>query len=51
MNVNFGLFPELTEDAGGKGKERGRLRKKALAVRALADLDRWLGPAEKVEAA
>lgn len=51
MNVNFGLFPELAEDAGGKGKERGRLRKKALAVRALADLDTWLEPTEKVEAA
>ena len=35
MNVNFGLFPEL---AG-----RGRDRKKALAQRALADLDAWLG--------
>jgi methylenetetrahydrofolate--tRNA-(uracil-5-)-methyltransferase len=51
MNVNFGLFPELSEDAGGKGKERGRLRKKALAVRALADLDTWLDPAEKEQAA
>jgi methylenetetrahydrofolate--tRNA-(uracil-5-)-methyltransferase len=51
MNVNFGLFPELSEDAGGKGKERGRLRKKALAVRALADLDTWLDPAENEQAA
>jgi methylenetetrahydrofolate--tRNA-(uracil-5-)-methyltransferase len=51
MNVNFGLFPELSEDAGGKGKERGRLRKKALAVRALADLETWLDPAEKEQAA
>ncbi|MCA3697562.1 methylenetetrahydrofolate--tRNA-(uracil(54)-C(5))-methyltransferase (FADH(2)-oxidizing) TrmFO [Aquidulcibacter sp.] len=51
MNVNFGLFPELSEDAGGKGKERGRLRKKALAVRALADLDTWLDPTEKERAA
>ncbi len=51
MNVNFGLFPELNEDAGGKGKERGRLRKKALAVRALADLDAWLDPSEKEQAA
>jgi methylenetetrahydrofolate--tRNA-(uracil-5-)-methyltransferase len=50
MNVNFGLFPELSEDAGGKGKERGRLRKKALAVRALADLETWLDPAEKEQA-
>jgi methylenetetrahydrofolate--tRNA-(uracil-5-)-methyltransferase len=51
MNVNFGLFPELSEDAGGKGKERGRLRKKALAVRALADLETWLDPLEKEQAA
>jgi methylenetetrahydrofolate--tRNA-(uracil-5-)-methyltransferase len=43
MNINFGLFPDLAEDAGGKGKERGRLRKKALADRALADLEIWLG--------
>ncbi len=35
MNVNFGLFPEI---AG-----RGRDRKQALAHRALADLDAWLG--------
>ncbi len=51
MNVNFGLFPELSEDAGGKGKERGRLRKKALAVRALSDLETWLEPEEKEQAA
>lgn len=51
MNVNFGLFPELSEDAGGKGKERGRLRKKALAVRALSDLEAWLQPSEKEQAA
>jgi methylenetetrahydrofolate--tRNA-(uracil-5-)-methyltransferase len=43
MNINFGLFPDLAEDVGGKGKERGRLRKKALADRALADLEVWLG--------
>jgi methylenetetrahydrofolate--tRNA-(uracil-5-)-methyltransferase len=42
MNVNFGLFPELEADPGGKGKERGRIRKKALADRALADLVPWL---------
>jgi methylenetetrahydrofolate--tRNA-(uracil-5-)-methyltransferase len=51
MNVNFGLFPEIenaptTDDAGRrlKGPERGRARKKALALRALADLDAWLAP-------
>jgi methylenetetrahydrofolate--tRNA-(uracil-5-)-methyltransferase len=36
MNVNFGLFPEL---AGARGRDR----KKAMAHRALADLDTWLG--------
>jgi|ERR1043166_1290430 methylenetetrahydrofolate--tRNA-(uracil-5-)-methyltransferase len=36
MNINFGLFPELTGS-------RGRDRKKAMAHRALADLDAWLG--------
>src|SRR4051812_44112199 len=39
MNVNFGLFPEL----GTSERARGRDRKKAMAHRALADLDRWLG--------
>lgn len=49
MNVNFGLFPPLEHadvDGSGrrpKGKERGQLRKQALAQRALADLARWLG--------
>jgi methylenetetrahydrofolate--tRNA-(uracil-5-)-methyltransferase len=36
MNVNFGLFPELS------GATRGRDRKKALSVRALSDLGTWL---------
>ncbi len=38
MNVNFGLFPEL---AGARGKDR----KKAMAHRAIADLEAWLGTA------
>ncbi len=48
MNINFGLLPpaEAAErDADGrrvKGKERGRAKKRAVAVRALADLERWL---------
>jgi methylenetetrahydrofolate--tRNA-(uracil-5-)-methyltransferase len=36
MNVNFGLFPELSG-------ARGRDRKKAMAHRALAHLETWLG--------
>jgi methylenetetrahydrofolate--tRNA-(uracil-5-)-methyltransferase len=44
MNVNFGLFPPIAEAAGGR---KGRLaRKPALAARALADLERWLGGRE-----
>ena len=39
MNVNFGLFPELPPSE----RARGRDRKKALAQRALADVDAWLG--------
>jgi len=36
MNVNFGLFPEL--------KARGKDRKRAMAHRAIADLETWLRP-------
>jgi methylenetetrahydrofolate--tRNA-(uracil-5-)-methyltransferase len=56
MNVNFGLFPPLqapSRDALGarlKGKERGAARKRALSVRALADLERWLAPAPRAAA-
>jgi methylenetetrahydrofolate--tRNA-(uracil-5-)-methyltransferase len=39
MNVNFGLFPELPASV----RIRGRDRKKAMAHRALTDLDAWLG--------
>ncbi|MCY3829572.1 MAG: FAD-dependent oxidoreductase, partial [Rhodospirillaceae bacterium] len=39
MNVNFGLMPAL--ETGGR-KLKGRMRKQAVARRALADLDRWL---------
>ncbi|MBL8570111.1 MAG: methylenetetrahydrofolate--tRNA-(uracil(54)-C(5))-methyltransferase (FADH(2)-oxidizing) TrmFO [Phreatobacter sp.] len=50
MNVNFGLFPPLTQ-APTKAEDGSRLRgtaktqarKKALSARALADLDIWLG--------
>jgi methylenetetrahydrofolate--tRNA-(uracil-5-)-methyltransferase len=37
MNVNFGLFPPLDT------RTRGKDRKKAMAHRALADFDTWLG--------
>jgi methylenetetrahydrofolate--tRNA-(uracil-5-)-methyltransferase len=36
MNVNFGLFPPISDDI------RGRERKKAYTSRALADFDGWL---------
>jgi methylenetetrahydrofolate--tRNA-(uracil-5-)-methyltransferase len=50
MNVNFGLFPPLTEAAPhdpqgrkfGRGSAKNLARKAALSARALADLDRWL---------
>jgi methylenetetrahydrofolate--tRNA-(uracil-5-)-methyltransferase len=51
MNVNFGLFPPLSEPAPNKGPDGERLRgnaktqarKKVLSARALADFDAWLG--------
>jgi methylenetetrahydrofolate--tRNA-(uracil-5-)-methyltransferase len=43
MNINYGLLPPLDAPAVGKGRgERGRARKRAMALRALADLDDWL---------
>lgn len=48
MNVNFGLFPPLAEDATaaaqGKKPPRGQDRKAMLTARALADLAVWLAP-------
>ncbi len=42
MNVNFGLFPEIdARDERGK-RIKGRERKKAVAQRALKDLENWL---------
>ena len=49
MNVNFGLFPPLDTPADGKRGPRGRERKRAQSVRALADLDAWLGTREAAE--
>jgi methylenetetrahydrofolate--tRNA-(uracil-5-)-methyltransferase len=40
MNVNFGLFPPLPSTPKAKAE-----RKPALAQRALADLEHWLGSA------
>jgi methylenetetrahydrofolate--tRNA-(uracil-5-)-methyltransferase len=46
MNVNFGLFPPIAALTGSRGKglraSRGFDRKRALAARALGDLERWL---------
>jgi len=56
MNVNFGLFPPLeaprTGDDGRrlKGKEKGVARKRAMALRALADLEAWLTPTANLAA-
>jgi methylenetetrahydrofolate--tRNA-(uracil-5-)-methyltransferase len=51
MNVNFGLFPPLNETVAfdaqgrkfGRGSAKNLARKSALSMRALADLDRWIG--------
>lgn len=43
MNVNFGLFPEPTDDRDERGRRiKGRERKKLYAVRARRDLADWL---------
>ena len=39
MNINFGLFPPIA------GTFKGKERKQAMAVRALADFDKWIAPA------
>ncbi len=49
MNVNFGLFPPIAERQGKRG-QKGLDRKRALAARALADLDLWLGRSASVAA-
>ena len=43
MNVNFGLFPPLLETTDRGRPLKGRERKQAMAWRALADTDAWLG--------
>ncbi|MGH1349870.1 MAG: methylenetetrahydrofolate--tRNA-(uracil(54)-C(5))-methyltransferase (FADH(2)-oxidizing) TrmFO [Methyloligellaceae bacterium] len=54
MNINYGLLPpiELPKPADGKrlrGKEKGRARKRAMSVRALNDIEQWLGIREAAE--
>jgi methylenetetrahydrofolate--tRNA-(uracil-5-)-methyltransferase len=57
MNVNFGLFPPIGQPASGPdgkrlvGKQKGIGRKRAIAQRALADLDRWLEQTRRLLAA
>jgi methylenetetrahydrofolate--tRNA-(uracil-5-)-methyltransferase len=43
MNVNFGLFPEMEIGKLPRGQDRGKSRKQAMARRAVAALDVWLG--------
>jgi methylenetetrahydrofolate--tRNA-(uracil-5-)-methyltransferase len=49
MNINYGLLPPMEaprrDDQGAKlpPAERGRAKKKAMSLRALAELDAWLG--------
>lgn len=57
MNVNFGLFPDIEDysktDPDGKrlrGKDKGKSKKMAQAVRALEDFDAWLAGAAVVAA-
>mgnify|MGYP001231132543 CR=1 FL=1 len=57
MNVNFGLFPDIGDFArtgeDGKrlrGKDKGRAKKMAQAIRALDDFNGWLAAQETVAA-
>jgi methylenetetrahydrofolate--tRNA-(uracil-5-)-methyltransferase len=52
MNINYGLMPPIEPQAvrGGKA-ERGRAKKRAVAQRALADLDAWAASAIATAAA
>ena len=49
MNINYGLLPPMEaprqDETGRKlpGPERGRAKKRLMSVRALADLEGWLG--------
>ncbi len=56
MNVNFGLFPPLTEAVVSpdgrrlRGPEKGAARKRALTERAKRDLETWLASDERAAA-
>ena len=57
MNINHGLLPPIEgpeHDADGKrlkGKDKGRAKKRTVAARALADVDRWLAEQQTGQAA
>ncbi|MCC6779240.1 MAG: methylenetetrahydrofolate--tRNA-(uracil(54)-C(5))-methyltransferase (FADH(2)-oxidizing) TrmFO [Hyphomicrobiales bacterium] len=57
MNVNFGLFPPLTQAVKSedgrrlRGTEKALARKRALTTRALADLGRWIADDSPAQAA
>ncbi|MEO0882365.1 MAG: methylenetetrahydrofolate--tRNA-(uracil(54)-C(5))-methyltransferase (FADH(2)-oxidizing) TrmFO [Pseudomonadota bacterium] len=60
MNVNFGLFPPANPDEMAmlapegkrlRGKEKGRLKKRAQAFRALKDISAWLSSQQALIAA
>ena len=57
MNINYGLLPTIEvpeHDASGKrikGKEKGVAKKRAVSLRALADLKHWLAVGHGAQAA
>jgi methylenetetrahydrofolate--tRNA-(uracil-5-)-methyltransferase len=58
MNINFGLFPPLTnpptrsaDGARLRGNEKTVARRRAISSRALSDLDRWIADHLQVAAA
>jgi methylenetetrahydrofolate--tRNA-(uracil-5-)-methyltransferase len=57
MNINYGLLPsaeppeQTPEGRRSKGKDKARAKKRAVALRALADLDRWLAAQHAAPAA
>lgn len=51
MNVNFGLFPPIDDPVGVKGKDKGREKKKLMALRALEDINIWAQQTKTAKAA